>query len=316
MSGETTISDSESKLIKRGKFYFIFEDSHFLILVDKTKRGLEVKDTINDEDRKVISERGMIYDMEGIGHKVVRTRHLDLGDHEAGRRVHSGEVDAGCLADHAAAAVAPDEVVRSQRRATGQFDVNAAVALREATTSSPRRIGTRSSSIQAAKMRSKSRLPERKHVVVASGEVADIQLDVGEARGRMLLTGRDQPLRDAPLIEHLDGARVETTGARSVELLSPPFDDDDVDVRQRQLARQHQPVGPPPATTTACSVIAAPGEGGTDTGSHTAPLATAARRRAPASFPPTLRQLQRCRPTHPPNATHPFDDSSLHSFWP
>src|SRR4249919_650900 len=72
MSGETTISDSESKLIKRGKFYFIFEDSHFLILVDKTKRGLEVKDTINDEDSKVISERGMIYDMEGIGHKVVK----------------------------------------------------------------------------------------------------------------------------------------------------------------------------------------------------------------------------------------------------
>ena len=70
----------------------------------------------------------------------------------------------------------------------------------------------------------------------------DVQLDVGEARGRMLLTGRDEPLRDATLIEHLDGARVETTGARSVELLSDaPFDDDDVDVRQRQLARQHQP---------------------------------------------------------------------------
>ena len=40
--------------------------------MDKTKRGLEVKDTIIDEKSKVISERGMIYDMEGTGHKVVK----------------------------------------------------------------------------------------------------------------------------------------------------------------------------------------------------------------------------------------------------
>lgn len=72
MSGKTTVSNSEPKLIKKGKFYFIFEDSQFLILVDKTKRGLEVKDTITDENSKVISERGMIYDMEGTGHKVVK----------------------------------------------------------------------------------------------------------------------------------------------------------------------------------------------------------------------------------------------------
>jgi hypothetical protein len=72
MPGEATISKPEPKLIKKGKFYFIFEDSQFLILMDKTKRGLEVKDTIIDENGKVISERGMIYDMEGIGHKVVK----------------------------------------------------------------------------------------------------------------------------------------------------------------------------------------------------------------------------------------------------
>ena len=72
MSEEATISKPEPKLIKKGKFYFIFEDSQFLTLMDKTKRGLEVKDTIIDENSKVISERGMIYDMEGIGHKVVK----------------------------------------------------------------------------------------------------------------------------------------------------------------------------------------------------------------------------------------------------
>ena len=72
MSGETTISKPEPNLVKKGKFYFIFEDSQFLILVDKTKRGLEVRDTITDENSKVVYERGVIYDMEGTGHKVVK----------------------------------------------------------------------------------------------------------------------------------------------------------------------------------------------------------------------------------------------------
>ncbi|MDN5845271.1 MAG: hypothetical protein L0H53_03245 [Candidatus Nitrosocosmicus sp.] len=72
MSAKIAVSNSEPKSIKKGKFYFIFEDSQFLILVDKTKRGLEVKDTITDENSTVISERGMIYDMEGTGHKVVK----------------------------------------------------------------------------------------------------------------------------------------------------------------------------------------------------------------------------------------------------
>ncbi|WP_144731999.1 hypothetical protein [Candidatus Nitrosocosmicus arcticus] len=72
MSSEITTSNPELRLIKKGKFYFIFEDSQFLILVDKTKRGLEIKDKITDEKSKVISERGMIYDMEGTGHKVVK----------------------------------------------------------------------------------------------------------------------------------------------------------------------------------------------------------------------------------------------------
>jgi hypothetical protein len=72
MSGKNSTSKPEPELIKKGKFYFIFEDSQFLTLIDKTKRGLEVKDTIIDEKSKVIAERGMIYDMEGTGHKVVK----------------------------------------------------------------------------------------------------------------------------------------------------------------------------------------------------------------------------------------------------
>jgi len=58
----------------------------------------------------------------------------------------------------------------------------------------------------------------------------------------MFLPRREEAFRDATLIKHLDGAGVKTPGSRSVEILTgASFDDDDVDPRQRQLARQHQP---------------------------------------------------------------------------
>jgi hypothetical protein len=57
-------------LIKKGKFYFIYEYINNWILEDKTKRGLEVKEKSMDLDKDVLSEKGMIYDMDGKGHKV------------------------------------------------------------------------------------------------------------------------------------------------------------------------------------------------------------------------------------------------------
>src|SRR5438093_9975258 len=43
-------------------------------------------------------------------------------------------------------------------------------------------------------------------------------------------------------MEDLDGARVQSTRARAGEVLAgAPLDNGDVDARQRQLARQHQP---------------------------------------------------------------------------
>lgn len=38
--------------------------------MDKTKRGLEVRDRITDEKTGIESIRGVIYDMEGTGHRV------------------------------------------------------------------------------------------------------------------------------------------------------------------------------------------------------------------------------------------------------
>jgi len=57
-------------ILKKGSFYFIKENSDNLIMEDKTKRGLEVKDTSVDEKIGVLADKGMIHDMDGIGHWV------------------------------------------------------------------------------------------------------------------------------------------------------------------------------------------------------------------------------------------------------
>jgi hypothetical protein len=63
-------SNHLSNLLRKGKFYSILEDSKNLILEDKTKRGLEIKERIKNVENDVFFEKGMIYDMDGIGHKV------------------------------------------------------------------------------------------------------------------------------------------------------------------------------------------------------------------------------------------------------
>ena len=63
-------SSLEISPLRKGRFYFIFEEPGFYVLTDKTKRGLEVKDRFTDEKTDIEAIRGMIYDMEGTGHKV------------------------------------------------------------------------------------------------------------------------------------------------------------------------------------------------------------------------------------------------------
>jgi len=54
----------------KGKFYFIYDENQNLVLEDKTKRGLEVRERNNDDIYNVDADKGMIHDMDGIGHKV------------------------------------------------------------------------------------------------------------------------------------------------------------------------------------------------------------------------------------------------------
>ncbi len=57
-------------MLQKGIFYAIRDSQHDLIMEDKTKRGLTVQERSIDEKYSVESEKGMIYDMDGIGHKV------------------------------------------------------------------------------------------------------------------------------------------------------------------------------------------------------------------------------------------------------
>ena len=60
----------ELPILKKGIFYSILDDPVYIILEDKTKRGLTPQERSIDEKYGVNSDRGMIYDMDGIGHKV------------------------------------------------------------------------------------------------------------------------------------------------------------------------------------------------------------------------------------------------------
>ena len=57
-------------ILEKVSFYFIKDVNSTIILEDKTKRGLEIKDTSTYENLKVKADKGMIHDMDGIGHWV------------------------------------------------------------------------------------------------------------------------------------------------------------------------------------------------------------------------------------------------------
>lgn len=57
-------------ILKKGSFYYIKDGDSDLVMEDKTKRGLTVKETSLDEKLNVKADKGMIHDMDGIGHWV------------------------------------------------------------------------------------------------------------------------------------------------------------------------------------------------------------------------------------------------------
>ena len=57
-------------VIEKGTFYFIINSPDGYIVVDKTKRGLTVRDTSFDEKIGVKADKGIVRDMDGRAHPV------------------------------------------------------------------------------------------------------------------------------------------------------------------------------------------------------------------------------------------------------
>ena len=167
---------------------------------------------------------------------------LDLGDQVAPRRIPARELDAGRLADHAASSIAPDEIPRAQRLAVGQPDIDPGVVLREARHLTPvvdahRQLGDPGGHDPLDLV-----LEDRERIRMTRREVAHVHHGRAERRGLSHLTLREEPIGDPALIQHLDRARVNSAGPRVGEhVIGTPLDDRDVDLRQRQLGRQHHP---------------------------------------------------------------------------
>ena len=61
---------TELPVLKKGSFYIIKDGPDELIMEDRTKRGLTVQERTIDENLQVFADKGMIHDMDGIGHWV------------------------------------------------------------------------------------------------------------------------------------------------------------------------------------------------------------------------------------------------------
>ena len=68
MSIETQINDKEP--IRKGQFFRIYDLGNEYLLLDRTKRGLNVKEQEYDDRFNAVAAKGIIYDINGKAHKV------------------------------------------------------------------------------------------------------------------------------------------------------------------------------------------------------------------------------------------------------
>ena len=142
----------------------------------------------------------------------------------------------------ASSSVASDEVLRSQRVAVRQVDVDAGVVLREArhltaVIDPHRQLGDpgRHDPLDLV-------LPDPQRVRMTRRKVAHVQHGRAERHGLSHLTLREEAIGDPALIQHLDRARVKAAGPGADEhVIGTPLDHRHIHLRQRQLRRQHHP---------------------------------------------------------------------------
>lgn len=67
---KSNVTPTPNPPLKKTVFFHIHDGESELIVEDRTKRGLTVREKTIDEKHKVDADKGMIYDMDGIGHTV------------------------------------------------------------------------------------------------------------------------------------------------------------------------------------------------------------------------------------------------------
>ncbi len=78
-------------VLKKGSFYIIKDSPEAFILEDRTKRGLTVREQSIDESLQVSADKGMIHDMDGIGHWIPIRWYFPKKDHDLQKVVDNAE---------------------------------------------------------------------------------------------------------------------------------------------------------------------------------------------------------------------------------
>src|ERR1700716_124374 len=144
--------------------------------------------------------------------------HLDLGNDPARGWIPARELDAGRLAHSAATPIATHQILSPQRCAVGQRNVDAAVVLRE--TGHLALAQDRNAQLiePAGQDALEVALQQRHPIVVAGGEIADVHRDPSKRLHLHRLPLGEEAIDDTALVQHLDGAGVQTSRARAFEL--------------------------------------------------------------------------------------------------
>lgn len=75
---------AEMPVLERGEFFRILDGGESYVLADMTKRGLEARSRSVDEGVGVEADKGVIHDMDGIGHEVPIRWFFPKGRHGLG----------------------------------------------------------------------------------------------------------------------------------------------------------------------------------------------------------------------------------------
>ncbi|MFM7795585.1 MAG: hypothetical protein ACKO7N_02365 [Candidatus Nitrosotenuis sp.] len=78
-------------ILKKGSFYYIRDSPLDLILEDRTKRGLTVREQSLDVAYNILADKGMIHDMDGIGHWVSIRWYYSKKDHNLAQVISHAE---------------------------------------------------------------------------------------------------------------------------------------------------------------------------------------------------------------------------------